>query len=315
MQTEILVPLDGSRLAEAALPHARAFARATGRRLRLLRVVSPGIGVAPLPPPEVLDSDADIHRQALTLAARSYLAGQGILCEEAGVRVETEVRVGPAVAAIVECAGENRAVELIIMATHGQTGLRHLLVGSTAEAVLHAAPVPVMLLHPPTDPAAQPDPAPGYRRILVPLDGSPIGEQAVAAARSLALACSAQLVLMGVVPNPHPATDWGSGVWDPKGRIHAYLSYLRTDLEIGGLRAETVVGYGNPAIEILRVARQQEVDLIVMATHGRSGLSRLVLGSVAAQVVQNSSQPVLLVRADEMVRPLGQPAPLVQKAS
>ena len=142
-----------------------------------------------------------------------------------------------------------------------------------------------------------------YERILVTLDQSELAEKALPHAMSLAKAFGSELHLVSVVPVLDPETMRAAGVAvDWQGQLESargYMGGIRKQIMAGGLEAEWDVCQGDVAEEILRYCEQQDCDLIVMSTHGRSGLGRWVYGSIADRVLRHAKVPVLLVRASE----------------
>ena len=313
MQTEILVPLDGSLVAETALPPALALARALGGSLTLLRVTPPTLGAEPLAEaiqaPVITYRPRPQHRDE----ADAYLAGVTQRFASSGVPMRILVLRGDPATAIVQYAQEAPGVRLIAMATHGRSGVSRWVFGSVAEKVLRATPAPLLLVRPDDDGMAPPPMhALPYRTIIVPLDGSPFAEQALDQAYAVAAATGASLLLVAVAPEPDEflAAEVGDiPVWRLEDRLaeterlDAYLQQQAARLINAGLTVEIQVRAGSPAQAILDTAEEAAADLIVMATHGRSGLQRLWLGSVALKVVQSARTPVLLVRAQEARKP------------
>jgi nucleotide-binding universal stress UspA family protein len=301
MQPQILVPLDGSALAETILPHATELARATGSRLTLLQAVPPPVLVEPMmgaiPPPTITYGVWETENAA----ARTYLAATARTLEAQHLPVETIVSNGDPATEIVDWAAQDPPNRRIAMATHGRSGLGRWVFGSVAEKVLHAAPVPLLLVRVPPDPTP-PAAARHYQPQLIPLDGSALAERALDQAVPLAQATGATLWLVAVVPSSDMAelTEFS---WVPPGedaaRAHmtAYLTQAAQGLQATGVPVHTEVLAGHPAQGILHQADAVTADLIVMSTHGRGGLRRLWLGSVALKVVQSAQHPVLLVRA------------------
>jgi nucleotide-binding universal stress UspA family protein len=163
-----------------------------------------------------------------------------------------------------------------------------------------------------------------YCNILVPLDGSEVAEQALDTARQLAIALDATLHLAAVVPVRDDRAAAAGGVVPPhlspaaheeRDRLVGYLATTAAGLLTGGLRVETQVLYGHPAAAILRESEYSDADLIVMATHGRSGLQQLWLGSVALKVVQGTGRPVLLVRARAAIERVNEPVAATNRRS
>jgi nucleotide-binding universal stress UspA family protein len=290
-----LVPLDGSELAERALAYAVRLAADRGGRLVLTRAVL-------APPPSGLDWER--QQLAVMEEATAYLAG---VAEKVATRVPvtTAPVYGHAADAIL-AAAEKFDADSIVMATHGRTGLAHLLHGSVAEAVLRRCPLPVFVVYARPGEAAAPPFASASARILVPLDGSAFALAALPAALEI-VGPTGELVLCSVVGAPDHVEC------DEHGRVRAYLDqqeeaitrealdYLRR-IEAAlkhqrpGLHVTLDVRIGNdPAagIAIAEVAR--DADLVMMATHGRTGLRRALQGSVAGDVLATGSVPVLLV--------------------
>ncbi len=293
MFSTLVVPLDGSELAERALPYAVRFAAERGGRLVLVRAA---LG----PPPSGLDWE----RQQLAVMdeATAYLAG---VAEKVATRVPvTSAPVyGHAADEILAAVGQFEA-DSVVMATHGRTGLAHLLYGSVAEAVLARSPVPVFVVHARPGEAAAPPFNSASARVMVPLDGSAFAEAALPAALEI-VGDAGELVLASVAEPPDHVER------DERGRVLAYLDqqeeaitrdtfdYLRRiqaklKRERPDLHVTVDVRIGDPATGIATAEIARGADLVVMATHGRTGLRRAVLGSVAGTVLATGSVPVLL---------------------
>jgi nucleotide-binding universal stress UspA family protein len=313
MIERLMVGLDGSKLAEAVLPLAERFARASGAHLLLVRATTVGAtlevvghnssrylrysaGVA------TARSDPAAERAAIG-EATSYLAEIAAGLRARGVAVETIVSAGEPAEVLVGQA-RLRHADLILLATHGRSGLGRLLAGSVAETVLTQSPVPVVLAR-----AETADPVVGAMsgiRLLVPLDGSVVSERALTWVRELADSLAAEVVLTRIVgtkssslsgeladfapplPSTVPDEDERTAGW--------YLEGVAEQLRADGLRVTTVLRSDDPAAGILAVARDDPATCIVMGTHGRSGLTRALLGSVALDVLRRGTLPVLLVR-------------------
>ena len=215
---------------------------------------------------------------------------------------------GPA-SGIISYVEQHPEVALIAMSTHGKSGLNRWVFGSVAEKVLHASPIPMLLVR-----STQNDELPGviaaadYRSLLVPLDGSVFAEQALDLAGDLAHTLKAKVTLVSAIPDLPLATELVAPpavvvpVTGETSILANYLAENRRKLVAKGLNVKTKLEYAPPAEAILRVGDAVHADLIVMATHGRTGLPRLWLGSIAMKVVQASSLPVLLVRSKERVQ-------------
>ena len=223
---------------------------------------------------------------------------------EAGAWVwKHSVRHGDAVEEILR-RSKAAPADLIVMATHGYTGTKHWTHGSVAERVLQTASVPMLLVRA-QEKAAKDSRQPMLcQRILVPLDGSQMAEQVLPTATTVAQALDAELILFQV-PIVH-VYGWMTGEWflPVQGVLamaeqdaEAYLSDVAGRLKGQAVRVTTATGIGSVAECIIQYAEANHIDLIAMCTHGRTGLARWTLGSVADRVLRASSTPILLVRA------------------
>jgi len=310
----IEVPLDGSAVAEQVLPHVRLLAPILAARVRLIRVVSDeevaGVlahagdlahELAGRSPFE--EVDAQQVGELLRQRATDYLAAHARELRAAGVDVDVVVRDGSPAEQILDVAGHDQ-VTLVALATHGYSGLRRWALGSVADKVLQAATTPVFLVR-----AAEPAPASvrSWKRILVPLDGSALAEQALPLAIELATRAQAELLLFHAVSPPikyvpelTPFHRSPPTIEFPAPGHQQALQQLHGVAErwhLHAISALSVVTSGEPAQEISDTVAQEHVDLIVMATHGYSGVRRWALGSVADKVLHASDTPLLLVRA------------------
>ncbi len=212
--------------------------------------------------------------------------------------VEVKVMVSEPIPGIAWAAKMSRA-DLILMATQGRTGLAHLLMGSVTEAVLRTVPVPVLALRP-----GQGDrPLTAVQRILWATDLSRVSEGAWRYALTLGDLLAAQMVLLHVVRPADPAGAADHLVPPASGRMERYLAPLESELESRrqavealGLRARRKVVVGVPADVIVAEAEAEQADLVVVGTQGRTGLSHLLLGSVAEAVIRKAPCPVLAVK-------------------
>jgi nucleotide-binding universal stress UspA family protein len=304
MVYRILVPLDGSPLAEQALPYAERLAEALSARLILSRV---------LPLSVVRPAEADLASAA---EARAYLLGVGDRLTTNGRLVETTTPWGEPAAEILKQARSTQA-DLVVMVTHGRSGPGRWLYGSVADEVLRNASVPVVLV-----PRASAAPWSAHRapRILVPLDGSELGEAALGPAQKLAARLGSEIVLLQVIPFPphelYPGTveayleafDPDAQVVETKQYLAQVAQRLRPTISQVRIRAEL----GKPAALISQVAVAEKADLIVMATHGRTGVARLVLGSIATATLQHASVPMMFVRPTSLKSSTAPVAPEVE---
>jgi nucleotide-binding universal stress UspA family protein len=309
----ILVPLDGSARAGRALPYATTLAGAERARLvrRAQRCLEPtwaGSAASQAPARLILVRAVKTHafpgtdpgpaQVAAIEEGEKDLAGVADQLRTDGLEVEPHIYYDEPAQAIQDAARRHRA-DLIVMSTHGRTGPGRLVYGSVADAVLRHAEVPVLMVPPG---AERPWPADRPLRILVPLDGSELAADALTAAQSLADAFGADLVLLRAIePRYYPLYGEGYAsipIDDEVLQAEAlrYLEQVAAPLRDGARTVQVRVTAGRATSQIVRVAREEGIDLIAMATHGRGGLARLVLGSVAAEALHRADVPLLLTR-------------------
>jgi nucleotide-binding universal stress UspA family protein len=299
--SQILVTLDGSDLAECALPWSTTLARQLPADLVLLRVVSVPPDITELIEDAVPETAALIVEQEAE--AREYLDRVAARMHEAGLSAHTVVRRGPAADVIIEYAAEAQ-VQQIIMATHGYSGFSRWVHGSVADRVLQSAKVPVLLVCANEKPPGEAEALVACERILVPLDGSAVAEQVLPLTTQVARAFEAEIVLFQVpivYASGSFTGDWYmpfEGVFETAERdAQAYLRRVAGHLQAQGLQVSTAMRMGGVANAIIEYAEANEIDLIAMCTHGRTGLARWAMGSVADRVLRAGRMPLLLVRA------------------
>jgi nucleotide-binding universal stress UspA family protein len=307
MFKNILVPLDGSALAEAALPYAKALVARTGGRLTLVRAAHYAS----------LLGDMAVEQHRSVEIAEDYLECQVERLAAEGYTAQAAVPFGGSTANWIVEEADIRGADLVVMATHDRVGADRWLHGSVAETVVHRSSIPVMVVRAGDAEKLAARFADQQPVVVVPLDGSKLAEAALPIARALANTFGGRLVLVGVVPAP------GQFVAGQGGAIMTYVepdlaelqadvqTYLRRIAEGG--KADVIVRSGDAATQIAQAAQEYAAAMVVMATHGRTGAIRTILGSVAGNVVHHSSGPVLLVRA----RPVqvAEPVPVQQTAA
>jgi nucleotide-binding universal stress UspA family protein len=216
--------------------------------------------------------------------------------------VETVVAGGePAQTILAEVA--EREIDLIVMATHGRSGVSRWIFGSVADEVMRHSPVPVLLVSATGPERAWPEGrAP---RILVTLDYSGLSEAVLEAAADLAKTIHGDLLLFSATPLMVVTDSYGQVYlpYDVDQDLvdrRRYLEEIAMNLRARGLTVTTRAEFGTPNTLIVDVVRQEDVDLIAMATHGSGGVTRALMGSVATGVVQRATAPVLIVRPTEV---------------
>ncbi len=305
MLKNILIPLDGSPVGAAALPYAQALAACTGARLTLVRAAHV----------QRLLGDA-VDQQRAVAEAEDYLTAQARELVKHGFEVETGVPFGGSAARWILEEIDLRHADLIVMATHDRIGLDRWVHGSVAEVVVGHASVPVLLVRP-TQSAQLAERLSSERPVLiVPLDGSELAEAALPLASELAATFGGHLVLVGVVPGPGDIVAAQGGVMtyvgDDYERLRTdardYLDGIVSRLTAAGLSVAASVRSGIPAQQIAAAASDHSAAAVVMASHGRTGLVRSILGSVAGQTLHHSPCPVMLIRPATL-RPTVEPVP------
>jgi nucleotide-binding universal stress UspA family protein len=308
---KLLVGLDGSSLAETVLPYAAEIARYGRADVTLLRVLPELAPAAPLAsenpallPYMVVMPGASRAERAVETAqderyeAQHYLDRLVEKLGRQGVAAQAILAAGnPAEVLVSEAAAQGAA--LLFLATHGRSGLSRLLFGSVAEAVIAQSSVPVFLAR--AGASAQ---SPSISDILVPLDGLPDAERALPIAADLARTLDAELTLVEVVvplaPEPivdavllHPAA--GDVIGEEQAAASEYIADAAQRLKEAGLRARVSVQTDDVAVGVARTAADAKSALIVMATHGTTGVVRALAGSTASQVLHQTTLPLVLV--------------------
>jgi nucleotide-binding universal stress UspA family protein len=291
---KIIVPLDGSEIAEAILPLVEEIARHTGAEIVLVTAVQ-----------QVGAWDAALTLQVLDREDASAAAYLGERAKKLAGKKRSSVVRGDAAEAILRAAAEESA-DLIAISTHGRSGLARWLFGSTAAKLLEAAAVPVLFLRPKSgeDKGA---PGPVVRKILVPLDRSDTAMSILHTVEEFARVMGASLVLFHSVmpiaayPGFEAQSTAAATVLDEmQAQARQILTRAMEDAKSRGVEATMVVALDSAVSGILRAADDQKVDLIAIGTHGRGGIGRAVLGSVADGVVRRSADvPCLVLRATE----------------
>ncbi len=303
----ILIPLDGSRLAESAFATALGLARRMDARVTLVHIIEK-------------NAPSEIHRDRHLVTpeeAATYLAEASGRPAFSGLRVETHVHaaeVGNVARSIAEHSAE-LTPDLIVMCTHGKGGARRLLFGDIAQQVISLGKTPVLMVRPSKEgraAAAEGD----FRNILAPTDGDPGHEKGVPMAAEIAKAYRCRLTLLMVVPKLGDLSGTKAGasfVLPGATRLELemqnegarkYLDLRAAELKGQGVEVEYETIRGDPARAIIASARRLSADLLIMGTHGRAGAEAFWSESVAAHVVARVQAPVMLVPLGRNVEPV-----------
>ena len=276
----IIVPLDGSPFAEQPLSFAQAFGRNYDARVTFVSVVSEserrvsaaaGVGNA-----------AGGERQV----QEAYLSNIVQDFEYANVEAGFTVRKG-SVASQVTAYAEESLADLIVMSTHGRSGVERWLIGSVANKLIQRISIPMLLIRPTGEWRSRWS---QFNRLLVTLDGSHNAERILPYALSIAKTFDSEIVLLSV---PEGQEDSGASTY--AASMESYLTQVMGRIRSEGVKVQAIVTGSDAASTIIDVSQEEEVDLIMMTTHGLGGLDRFMLGSVADRVVRHTVPPVFLV--------------------
>ena len=308
MYSKILVPLDGSDLAEQVLPYVRLLAKGFQAEVELIRVIE-------LMSPYLSEAEHGLYLDRVTAemraTVREYLEKLCASLREDGLTVSSTVQEGDPATHIVDKAEEEPAT-LVAMTTHGRSGISRWMLGSVSDKVLRATTNPLLIVR-----AQERETFAGevsLQTVVVPLDGSPVAEEVLPHALAVARALDLGVMLCRVVPTPQLFYDNGEVVYiqsevDLMRLGESILNHLdvqavsyleRVERELGQEKVssvETRLLHGYPADAIVDLVGMTPGVLVAMTTHGRSGVSRWVLGNVTDRVVRRSGGPVLVVRA------------------
>lgn len=295
MLRTILVPLDGSRLSEKAIPYATTLAQAAGAELVFMRSVG-----------------GSFH-DGLKKEARDYLDSKVADARKMGLHVEAQVSEDEAGPSIQQFAEDIRP-DIIVMSTHGRSALGRVVWGSVADYVLHHVTVPTFLVGKNVETGWTAGRRPVF---LVPLDGSSLSAEALPLAEELAVAFHGEITLVEAIDSdtwllsavdPWDGYALAEPVMTGLGSAQAeaarqHLGTLATRLSARGIPTTFTVQEGNAASVIRQAVRDYQATAVVMATHGRDGATRLLLGSVTDAIVRSARLPVVVVRPQGILPP------------
>jgi nucleotide-binding universal stress UspA family protein len=302
MYDQMLIPLDGSETAEKVLPYARYLGSKLRLPIELLGVIVIESLASLIPASKALELDNMVVEESRRM--ESYLEQIARTFHPLNARIAVEK--GNPAEIIIDKAAVNQT-NMIAMATHGRSGLDRWLMGSIAEKVLRGTRNPVLLVR-----AKANDKCGGersFRSVIVPLDGSEVAESVLPAITELAKKLKVGIVLVRAFHVPPAIYAGGEGYYainyeavrdQLKDEARSYLERKVDELRRQGIESvsfTTPEGLG--ADEIIALGRKTGESLIAMSSHGRSGVKRWVLGSVAETVVRHSDEPVLVYRAEQ----------------
>ncbi|HMF49550.1 MAG TPA: universal stress protein [Candidatus Saccharimonadales bacterium] len=300
MYSKILVPLDGSKAAEKVLPYARHLAGKFNTAVELLAVIDIAEMASHMAAEKTRHLDTLIEdgvrsSEAYLRKVANSFSGAGIKCT---------VEKGRAEDVIIE-RGTADPGTLITMATHGRSGLNRFLLGSIAEKVLRGTANPLLIVRATEEAKAEGDA--GFKTVIVPLDGSELAESVLPTVAELAKTLGLEVALFRAYHIPYNAyagdeglyaVDYDDLIAGVRDEANEYLEKKVADMKkLGVEKVSGLSKEGFAGDEIIGLGRKTPAGLIAMSSHGRSGVQRLVLGSVTETVVRHTSDPVLVVRA------------------
>lgn len=291
-----LIPLDGTRLSESAFSMLPL-----SQKLGVNKVVLVATWESLWQEQSLGRRDSELQEVAERERSylHSYLAAQAERVRPFGFQVEVDVRVGRAAEEVLSAAS-NTGADLIIIATHGRDGIARWRLGSVADKIVRQADCPTIVVGPNVNRELEPY---SLRRILVPLDGTPLAEEALPVATWIAQANGAEFDLVRVVSLP------GAGIYDGMGysvdlltdiedAARAYLAEVAARLE-KRVAVRTELLLGDAGDQLLAHMKETPSELMVVASHGRAGLVRTALGSVADRMLHGPA-PVLILRPEQV---------------
>jgi nucleotide-binding universal stress UspA family protein len=293
----ILVPTDGSDGAEAGIRRGIDLAASLEADLHILSVVDawePGGTLGGLEAEAETERENMLRKECQAAVSRASTLASGHLSGQ----ITTDIEQGSPYRTITEYVETNN-IDLVVMGTHGRSGLDRIVLGSVAEKTIRSAPIPVVAVPPAAD-----IPEPGdskYDDILLPTDGSKGAEVAIEWGIGLASVYDAMLhSVYSVESGTFGSTGGALAIYEAiKSYGRNALETVRERSEDAGVNVATNLGSGPPAEVIGSYAEDHEIDLIVMGTHGRSGVERYLIGSVTENVLRSTDQPVCTVPMPE----------------
>jgi nucleotide-binding universal stress UspA family protein len=291
---KILVPLNGSELAEKALPYAKSIAKLKKSKVILFAV----------------SLTIFVDRRDRLFA--SYLEVNAKELNTEGIKTTTATSYGDVAEEIVKYANNNK-MDLIVMATHGYSKAKQWMFGSITQKVLYGTGIPALLIK-----SKSPEVSAEFNRILIPVDGSPFSESTFPYAEELTKNTNKEILLLHIC-EPPIVPSYGSRPINPTWKKYrddmwgeveklstSYLKKTMATLKKKGVNVKSRVvkaQTGEVAQTIMQVSKEENIDLIIISTQGRTGVSGWVYGSVANRIMEGSPQPVLLIRPATPIPP------------
>ncbi|HET7612636.1 MAG TPA: universal stress protein [Gemmatimonadaceae bacterium] len=306
MYRVIMVPTDGTGFDREAIRVALRIAERTGAKVKLVRVLGTGSFLAVAVAAEGTAVATEIVRSERDRALGELYALAAECRALSNVDIGVDLHAGP-VTDVLEDYARRHEVDLIVISTHGRSGLARMSLGSVTDSLIRHTSIPVLVVKPPTS-YLNPQAGKAFTHVVVPLDGSSLAEQILPPIVSLASVEGADMTLLHVIraqpPAPREITSSGPAWWEKDIKsAQSYLERVSRQLRRrAGLRVDTdiVVSQSVPGA-ISDFAAREKIDLIAIATHGRGGLARMLRGSVADAVLHQANISMLVLRPDNVL--------------
>lgn len=306
MYRVIMVPTDGTGFDREAIRVALRIAERTEAKVKLVRVLGTGSFLAVAVAAEGTAVATEIVRSERDRALGELYALAAECRALSNVDIGVDLHAGP-VTDVLEDYARRHEVDLIVISTHGRSGLARMSLGSVTDSLIRHTSIPVLVVKPPTS-YLNPQAGKAFTHVVVPLDGSSLAEQILPPIVSLASVEGADMTLLHVIraqpPAPREITSSGPAWWEKDIKsAQSYLERVSRQLRRrAGLRVDTdiVVSQSVPGA-ISDFAAREKIDLIAIATHGRGGLARMLRGSVADAVLHQANISMLVLRPDNVL--------------
>lgn len=303
MYRVIMVPTDGTGFDREAIKVALRIAERTAAKVKLVRVLGTGSFFSIAMAAEGTPVAAEVVRSERDRALGELYAVAAECRALSNVEIGVDLHAGP-VTDVLEDYARRHEVDLIVISTHGRSGIARMSLGSVTDSLIRHTSIPVLVVKPPTS-YLNPQPGAAFTQVVVPLDGSTLAEQILPPIMALAGLEGADVTLLHVIkaqPLAQPDSTNSGVAWWEKDIKHAQSYLQRVSRQLrrrAGLRVKTdiVVSQTVPGA-ISDFAKREKVDLIAIATHGRGGLARMLRGSVADAVLHQANTSMLVLRPD-----------------
>lgn len=298
---KILCPVDFSNESDYGVAYAEQYAKLIGAEVHCAHVVDAKAYGASIEGAYLSAGTTDASMQAIEKHIHEEFDKLIKRFELMHFEAKSHFLHGDPAKELIKLADELN-VDAIIMATHGRTGLDHIVFGSTAEKVVRLSHVPVITVRPPTEKWNLSDLKIAFKRVLCPLDFSDFAKAGMLRAQELCKQFDATLVLAHAIDTrmEYPVLEPGVVAHDHAAREKDAGDYLNEVAnEVEAVPCETKIVAGNPHVALLKLIEEENIDLVVMTTHGYRGLTHLLMGSVTERVVQRAQAPVLTIHPDK----------------